>query len=93
MLNLQCTVMNRLTRKHGIFKCKPFYLLFISFFENKVLGQVQQLLGRVPRQGSLTAAYPLHLAWILALYRLLFKHQNQVFTLKYFGREHLKQII
>jgi hypothetical protein len=57
------------------------------------LGQVQQLLGRVPRQGSLTAAYPLHLAWILALYRLLFKHQNQVFTFKYFGREHLKQII
>jgi hypothetical protein len=43
-----------------------------------VLGQVQQLLGRVPKQGCLTPATPFHLAWILVLYRLLFKHQNPV---------------
>ena len=39
---------------------------------------MQQLLGRVPKQGSLTSASPFHLTWILVLYRLLFKHQNQV---------------
>lgn len=45
---------------------------------------MQQLLARVPKQGCLTPASPFHLTWILVLYRLLFKHQNQVRTLGLF---------